>query len=285
MEGMPKLRKIEVPAEKTETAPSSERIIGAESTSAPEYWNEKQELPPSRDYIGFEIRVARELAERSGKSMLEAVKEYAPTARPYLWPGTEGYVAFDELSDEEIVDAMYEKEKKYAEESMPKPYHEEMRYGCFKYHGSTDGETVDLHFSNEELEDVGPLSAEKTERRLRELSDVFTAIRKEFPQCKTVTGKSWLYNIEAYKRLYPKEYSASPEVDTDVSAVGSGRLWGQFQDSHKGLKQELAAAFLDKIRTLEEVTPEAVLAAFPYQALKVQGPVEDFYTKYGIDTH
>lgn len=107
-------------------------------------------------------------------------------------------------------------------------------------------------------------------------------IQKEFPECEIVTGDSWLYNIEAYKRLFPESYTAQTEVDTDVQAVGSGRLWGQFQDSHQGLKQELANVFLNNLRALEEVTPQTVLAAFPYQALKVQGRVGDFYEKYGI---
>jgi len=57
-------------------------------------------------------------------------------------------------------------------------------------------------------------------------------------------------------------------------------IWGQFLDSERNVKQELVDQFLKKV-------PETDVAhlpeAFPYQLLKTEAPIQDFYKKYGIE--
>jgi hypothetical protein len=250
----------------------------------PEYWKENQEPPFSREYIGFQIRVARELANQTGMSVLEAAKAYTSLIHPYTWPDTDTYIDTSGLSDEELADAIFEKEREYYEKRPPTPYHENTRYGCFSENVHPDDGVVDIHFSNDDFDDgTGPLQKEKIERRLHELKDLFTAIKRDYPEIKQVRGNSWLYNLEAYKRLFPESYTAKFETKTRDSSIETGRAWGQFSDSNRELKEDVAETFLKNIKALEEVTPETVLASLPYKVLTATGPIEDFYKKYGIE--
>lgn len=262
--------------------PASPVDTGPSTAITPEYWVAHQEAPPTRSFVAFQVRIAREIAKRSGSSMLETVRQYIPAATPYVWQETDEYIPFDELSDDRIVDSILEHEQTRAAAAEPKPYHEDTRYGCFTYRRNWDDGTVEMHFENTEQDAQGPLSREHMERRLHELKDVFTEVKRAFPEVAEVIGYSWLYNLDSYRRLFPESYTDQPEVDTDVRSLASGRLWGQFQDSHNELKEELAQQFVANVQKLEEITPENVLHAFPYPVLKVRGPIQDFYKKYTI---
>lgn len=209
-----------------------------------------------------------------------AVEHYSPTFQGYRWPG-ETYVDFDALTDEEIVDRVYMHELQATKDAGPVEYAEPgMRYGCFRYH-HWDG-VVDIHFANEENDDRGPLNEAKLEQRLRELHDLFAEIQEALPGATEVTGSSWLYQWESYRRLFPERYLSSAEIDLVPEHLGGVKYWGQFQDHKKGPRDELATQFLSNLDALKELTPETLRAAFPYQVLKVHGPINDFYEKYKI---
>jgi len=277
MEGKPP-----APKPKAEEAPASE-------VRTPEYWVARPELPFSREYIELEVKVAREVSERLRVPMSQIVDDYAPIFHAYIWPDTKDYLDIDTMSDDELADAISEKEKTHSAAEPLTEYHKGDRYGCFSFFSHTGGTgeelkgRVDIHFSNAEFDDTGPLSKDKIDRRLAELKDMFTEIKREFPEAKYVRGDSWLYNVDAYKRLFPESYTASPEVDTSRGALATGRTWGQFADSHLELKKELGEEFLRKVKALEEITPDTVRGALPYQALIVTAPIEDFYKKYGVE--
>jgi hypothetical protein len=262
---------------------------GPELPQSPEYWVPRQELPFSRDYIGLQVKVAQEVANRLKLPLSQVVDNYTTIFHSYIWPDTENYLDIDHMTENELTNAIYEKEKAHSEKQQPTEYHKGNRYGCFAYFPHTGGTgeelkgRVDIHFANAELDETGPLDREKIDRRLAELKEMFTQIKKTIPEAKFVRGDSWLYNIEAYKRLFPESYIGNAEIDTSPAALATGRTWGQFSDSHLELKEDLAKQFLKNIKELEEVTPEAVREALPLQALTVTAPIEDFYKKYGIE--
>lgn len=86
----------------------------------------------------------------------------------------------------------------------------ETRFGCFSFE-PPDGEgAVRIHFGNRVgSNDAGPLARENMERRLDELRDMFGHIRIAYPDAVSVRGGSWLYRVEAYRRLFPPDYVKS----------------------------------------------------------------------------
>jgi hypothetical protein len=44
---------------------------------------------------------------------------------------------------------------------------------------------------------------------MRELRALFTDLRRQHPEAETVQGGSWLYNLPAYRALFPPEYVAT----------------------------------------------------------------------------
>lgn len=256
---------------------------------SPEYWVARQELPFSKEYIGLQIKVAREVSKKLKIPLSKVVNDYTTVFHPYVWPDTEGYLDVDSLSDEQLAEKMYEQEKLHSSKQPPTEYNDFHRFGCFSYMVHTGGTgkelkgRVDIHFSNAEFEETGPLEKEKIERRLLELKDMFTSIKREFPNATHVRGDSWLYNVKTYTRLFPESYTKEPLVDDSPGALVTGRTWGQFADNNLQLKKNLAEAFLQKVKELEEVTPESVRRAMPLQALIVTAPIEDFYKMYGVE--
>ena len=91
---------------------------------------------------------------------------------------------------------------------------------------------------------------QQLEVRLVELRSMFTNIKRMHPDAKAVSGSSWLYNVEAYRRLFPVEYGLSAHTDRPHLVARS--LWGQFLRYDGRLHEERAAVFLDRLNRLEE---------------------------------
>jgi hypothetical protein len=91
-------------------------------------------------------------------------------------------------------------------------------------------------------------------------------------------GASWLYNLDAYRRLFPVSYLSTARVITD--RFQHMPLWGQFLDREGAIKETATLQFLAR---LERQSSLARLdQCFPLQALSVNASVQDFYGFYGI---
>ena len=107
---------------------------------------------------------------------------------------------------------------------------------------------------------------------------MFRHLRDEHPALHTVVGGSWLYNIDAYRRLFPPEYLATAKTgDAEYQFLAQ---WGQFLDCHGHLKAPVAQAFL--YRLARATTDEDLPRCFPYPVLRLEGSVVPFYELYGI---
>ena len=154
------------------------------------------------------------------------------------------------------------------------------RFGCFSFEAPDADGAVRIHFSNRDSDDgVGPLAAAKIHARIADLTAMFGHVRRNHPDARTVTGGSWLYNLEAYRRLFPPEYGASRMSPTPPVRLRGTSSWGQFLDFREQLKADLCERFRAKLRSLD---PEAPWLAFPLLALRTRAPATAFYTHYGL---
>jgi hypothetical protein len=153
------------------------------------------------------------------------------------------------------------------------------RYGCFSHELPNADGAVRIHFNSRDSEGgVGPLVSAKRERRIGELAEMFAAVRAAHPEAKTVRGGSWLYNLDAYRRLFPPEYGAARRPPPRVGLNGTSS-WGQLIDHTGAVKPDFADAF---VRNLEHLDPAAPWLVFPLRALVTSAPIETFYRFYGL---
>jgi hypothetical protein len=153
---------------------------------------------------------------------------------------------------------------------------EEHVFGCFSYHYEEKEKYIQLHFKNNETDGIGPLSDEQMPIRRSELKSLFADAFATYPQAETVVGFSWLYNLDAYKRLFPVEHIASAKVVPDW--YKSLALWGQFFDKDGNLKEEMVQAF--RTCSTHKNTVEELTACFQFQVLELQTGVAIFKNYY-----
>jgi hypothetical protein len=164
----------------------------------------------------------------------------------------------------------------YLERADQIPSYDNPHWGCFGYW--SERRLIHLHFWNLDDSGYGPLSHQRKEVRLVELRSMFTHIKRMHPDAKAVSGSSWLYNLEAHRRLFPIEFGLSTRTDTPHFAARS--LWGQFLRHDGRLNEERAVVFLDRLNRLGE--EHEYTQCFPFQVLFTQAPITLFYAFYGV---
>ncbi len=150
-------------------------------------------------------------------------------------------------------------------------------FGCFSYSPSSGGR-IRLHFLNAERDRHSPLAIDRLEQRLADLVALFEHVKRSQPQALQVVGASWLYNLEAYRRLFPGSYLATARV------IGHRfqhmPLWGQFLDRHGEIKEGMTRQLLERLERLTIV--DGLDQCFPLQVLAAEASVTDFYEFYRI---
>ena len=166
----------------------------------------------------------------------------------------------------------------YLERADQIPSYDNQHWGCFGYEYWSERCLIHLHFWNLEDSGYGPLSHQRKDARLADLRSMFTHIKRVHPDAIAVHGSSWLYNVEAYRRLFPVEFGLSARPDTPHLVARS--LWGQFLRFDGRLNEERAVVFLDRLNRLEQEHKYA--QCFPFQVLFTQAPITLFYPFYGV---
>jgi len=148
-------------------------------------------------------------------------------------------------------------------------------FGCFSY-ALLDGDRIRLHFANTDMTGMSPLAVERRDARLAELSALFAHAERTTPTPRTVVGASWLYNLEAYRRLFPGSYIATAQpIHRRFRYMP---LWGQFVDWRGNLKATVAREFLDRLR--QQSSLETLDHCFPLQVLRLEAPIEHLLEFY-----
>ncbi|GCE15601.1 hypothetical protein [Tengunoibacter tsumagoiensis] len=155
-------------------------------------------------------------------------------------------------------------------------YSDSSPYGCFRYDYREDEQLIRIHFLNDDPLDVGPLSKARMQKRIEELTTMFTDIKRLHPAAQKVKGRSWLYNLEAYRRLFPAEYGKNPKViEDDLCGLV---LWGQFLQRDGQVHDELVTTLLDCSR--EKQAMKELMECFPYPVLEPECSLDAFYLFY-----
>ena len=123
-----------------------------------------------------------------------------------------------------------------------------------------------------------PLGIEHRNRRRAELSALFTDVKRTLPPTVRVVGASWLYNVGAYRRLFPESYLAT--AHTVEHRFRHMPLWGQFLNRHGDVKDDLARQFRDRLE--RQTALDGLGRCFPFQVLALEAAALDFYGFYGV---
>ena len=158
-------------------------------------------------------------------------------------------------------------------------------FGCFSYaiprdhlRDPSQADRVRLHFRNAEASDRSPLAPERVEQRRAELRALLEHLRTNAGPDVEVVGASWLYNLEAYRRLFPPEYVGTARPIP--AAFRSMALWGQFVDRRGKLRASAVAAFLSALS--RAASRDDLGGCFPFQALSVRAPARHFHDFYAV---
>ncbi|MDB5817811.1 MAG: hypothetical protein JWQ11_1451 [Rhizobacter sp.] len=155
------------------------------------------------------------------------------------------------------------------------------RIGCFSY-ARLSADHIRLHFRNDSGEGDGdgdensPLSIDRRRYRLDELRRLFALVRAQEHPASSVIGMSWLYNLPAYRSLFPSAYIASST--RAAPAFRAMPLWGQFVDRKGQLRAGVAADFARLLAAVQTITQ--LEACFPLGALRLEAPVGVFHEHY-----
>jgi hypothetical protein len=145
--------------------------------------------------------------------------------------------------------------------------------GCFSYERAGEG-AVRLHFNAQAHQRVvSPLGAAEAPLRRDELRALFAHLREHTGDADPVVhGTSWLYNVPAYRQLFPDAYLATAQPVARLQALS---LWGQCLDRHGRVRPAIAEEILRRTAWLGRgAHPET---CFPQQALAVSAPASVFY--------
>lgn len=152
-----------------------------------------------------------------------------------------------------------------------------LAFGCFSY-TIVDDNRIRLHFHNYKSGKQSPLSKDQISKRLAELKDMFAYIKKNVNNPTSVIGASWLYNLEAYRRLFPSTYLATAKVGgNDFPFLP---LWGQFIDHLGHVKENFVEQFLQCLD--KQVRIDDIENCFPFQVLHLESSIQEFYLFYRI---
>jgi hypothetical protein len=238
-----------------------------------------------RAYFGLQLLLAERIAAARPMPLAEAVLEFTNLHRRFGLgrperdgPAAEWAVYAERLASLESAGARLDWTIAVFERAAEDvPTDPQFPFGCFAYEPPNREGVVRIHFYNRDSDDgVGPLAAAKIERRRADLRALFTHLRATYPGARSLRGGSWLYNLEAYRRLFPPAYVAS-RAPMDGPRLTGASTWGQLLRHDESVNETTAAAFLANLDALDPAEPWAV---FPHRAQVTSAPVEAFYGFY-----
>ena len=151
------------------------------------------------------------------------------------------------------------------------------QFGCFALEYPHRGtRKARLHFRNAEPPGVSPLSAARRQARRDELKALSRFACERCDGLEIMRGGSWLYNVGAYRRLFPPAYLGTAEVVEHEPNYMS--TWGQFLAADGSVRASGAAQLRLGLSAADSVAD--CLAAFPLAKLQLECPYEAFVDHY-----
>ena len=165
----------------------------------------------------------------------------------------------------------------YATRPDPRPPGIVATFGCFSY-AWLGSDRIRLHFHDAERDGHSPLGWERRDRRLADLAALFASLKHSARMPIRVVGASWLYNIIAYRRLFPESYLVTARVIQ--RRFQHMPLWGQFVNRYGDVREDVACQFRDRLR--QHSSLQDLDCCFPFQVLALEASVAGFYDFYGV---
>jgi hypothetical protein len=240
-------------------------------------------------YFEVQLRLARRMAELTGRPLGEIALQHTNLHRRFglgVWregppaPGWTPFAAALEARTDLIAQAALAKATFAAAPDEDQPQPGQRLFGCFAHEPPGEDRAVRIHFYNLDTDDEGgPLARGKISRRTAELRAMTAHVRAAHPEAKAIRGASWLYNTEAYRRLFPSDYVDSRKPKSGPIPLTGTSSWGQLIDSREAIRPDVRDALL---ANLDRLDPAAPWRVFPHQVLAVSAPVESFAEFYGL---
>jgi len=142
--------------------------------------------------------------------------------------------------------------------------------GCFSYSRLAPAR-VRLHFYSDPACTESSLAPQHAAARRRELATLLGALARNEPATQVV-GQSWLYGVEAYRRLFPAAWLESAR--TVPPPWQRLPLWGQLVDRHGQVRPPAQERFMQQLEAAAAVNQLA--ACFAYPVIAVEAPARIF---------
>lgn len=241
------------------------------------------------DYFALQLRFADRMAHLTGTPIAEAVGLYTNFHKRFGF-GAIGFgpspKAWDRLVEgvaarPGLADRLDWTLRCYVEAPEDRPPAYLTAFGCFSCEAPDESGVVRIHFNNLDSADgVGPLSRAKMGARRAELAAMFGFLRAQHPRAQSVQGRSWLYHLDAYRRLFPAAYGDSRAPPLGPQRYNGASNWGQMID-HRGAIKPAPRDFM--LGALADLDPAEPWRAFPLPALATAAPISLFHQAYGLD--
>ncbi len=237
-----------------------------------------------REYFDLQLMFAEAVAAKTGEPIDEAVLKYTNFHRRFGFGKPKNLdPRWTQFASTIRAAATHEDRLKqtlavYAQTKWTESSHPEREFGCFSYDYDPKTKIVHIHFNTNDP--LGPLKKERMPERIKDLTEMFAYIRKTHPEAEIVEGRSWLYNLDAYRRLMPEEYVKSRKPVEHVDHFQGSSRWGQFLRHDGKIKQDLKQKFIENF---ENIDPDNLEKTFPFNAFDVRAPIKAFYKKFGIE--
>jgi hypothetical protein len=239
------------------------------------------------DYFDLQLRLAEAVAAAAGLPLSETVARYTNFYRRFglgFWQGAPAAPEWQTYTARLMTLETHAQRVAWTQaffaQSPPEGLPPGRRpFGCFACDPPDADGFVRIHFTNRDQDGIGPLSRSKMDLRRQELQAMFAYVRHTFAGAREVIGGSWLYHLEAYRRLFPPAYGDSRQVQEGDAHLRGTSSWGQFLDHREGVKPALRAQFLENLKTLDL---HRLWAVFPLPTYRAHAPIQAFYDLYHV---
>lgn len=136
---------------------------------------------------------------------------------------------------------------------------------------SPEDREVRLLFVGERSRRGNPLADDQLAERRRELRAVVRSAAAEHPDAEWLRGKSWLYGLASYRRIFPSVFLGRLEVESpDLQFLA---IWGQLLDRRWRTRPDVASELLARAEAAS--TTADLEAAFPIPMWLARVPLAD----------
>jgi hypothetical protein len=240
----------------------------------------QQMMGYSREFFALNVDFARKVNEVSGIPYEQAILRYTNLyircgIGHTLDPRHPTWLEFLQGISHTEQDVEWAFQFAVRRQAQPDLAVDEKIFGCFSF--SEWGEKrVRLHFHNRERSSTSPLSHTRIARRLEELRAMTGYLYQQGHASATMVGGSWLYNIEAYRRLFPPAFLASARPGKEDYPFMT--LWGQFLQRNGQVRPGPASQFSASLKRAASL--DDVLSSFPLKVYYLEAPMQVFYDYY-----